>query len=420
MAANIKSNKDKNIKIPKPLNIHVLPTNRRSSDIAVWKQALKAFENPSNPSRVIFYDLIEDIILDGQIEAVWSKRTDALLNTPLLFSIDGKQDDTINTLISCPDMLSLMRDIHSCIAYGFSLIQIKDIIFDEAQEQYHILYDLIPRKHVHPEANFRCVSIDQNFASKDFLFDEKPLSDYIIFAGSPTDKGLFFKAAQYVIYKRGGFGDWAQFVECFGMPFREMTYDEFDEATRIKMEQLLKDWGAFGYMLHPKGSELTLHQASNASNAPFSELITMCDASISKTILGNTLTTEQGAVGSQALGSVHLQIEDQKHLSDRLFVLSVLNTQFKSILKRFGFNVSGGEFSFATPEKDFSQLLAKWQIIQGISLRTPVSDDYIYQEFDIPKPDNYDELKQKLDAQNSLPADTSPSNSFLPGQDFFV
>ena len=420
MAATIQR-KDKNkIDTPHSINIHILPTHRRSSDIALWKQALLSFESITNPNRVLFYDLLEDIILDGQIEAVYSKRADALLNTPLFFSSDGKENEQLNRLLSCPDMLSLIRDIHASLFYGFSLIQIKDIHFNASMEQFNIIYDLIPRKHVHPEKDFQCISIEQSSCAKDFLYTQPPLSDYMIFAGSPTDKGLFFKAAQYVIYKRGAFGDWAQFTECFGMPFREMTYDEFDEATRIKMEALLKDWGAFGYMLHPKGSELTLHQASNASNAPFFDLIQACDASISKTILGNTLTTEQGSIGSQALGSVHLQVEEQKYLFDRSFVLSILNTQFKPILSRFGFNVKGGNIYFENPPKDINRLLTKWQIIQGISMRTPISDDYIYEEFDIPKPDNYEQLKKQLETINQLPADSNLSFPLTPGLDFFV
>lgn len=422
MAATLTKKNDKSAPKVQPLNITISPINRQSSDISVWKRALNNFCSLTNPNRVLFYNLIEDIILDGQIEAVWSKRVDAIANTPLIFSKDGKQDDKINRLLASPDMINLIKDIHSTVAYGYTLIQIRNIIFSEYEEQYHIDYEVIDRKHVHPEKDFECVSIMQNQATKDFLYKEKPLSDYMLYMGQPNDKGLFFKAAQYVIYKRGGFGDWAQFTECFGMPFREMTYDEFDEATRIKMEKLLKEWGAFGYMLHPKGSELTLHPASNAGSCPFPDLIAFCDASISKCILGNTLTTEQGSTGTQALGNVHLQVEEAKHLADKMFVLSVLNTQFKAILKRFGFAVQDGNIWFEAPQKDWTKLQTKWNVISGIASRIPIADDYIYEEFDIPKPDNYDELKQELQERQSigLGIPNNQQQNALPPLDFFV
>ena len=97
------------------------------------------------------------------------------------------------------------------------------------------------------------------------------------------------------------------------MPFREVTYDDYDDATRVKLEQQLQDWGGFSYLLHPKGSELKLHESSSGSGSTvFKELHDTCDAAISKTILGNTLTTEQGNKGTQALGTVHQDAENEK------------------------------------------------------------------------------------------------------------
>lgn len=419
MPAKINKNNNKKVNV-QPVNIILKQAHRQSADIDYWRSALTNFESITSPNRVRFYDLIDDISLDGQIEATWGKRSDALVNTPLIFTRDGKQDEELNKFLSCPDMLLLLKDIHDAIAYGYSLIQIKDINYSDTDEQYHIDYSLINRKHVHPEPGFECVSIEQYLPTKDFLYKQPPLSDSMIWAGRPFDKGLLFKAAQYVIYKRGGFGDWAQFVECFGMPFREMVYDEYDEPTRLKLEQMLKEWGAFGYMLHPKGSELILHEAANPGQCPYPELIQECDASISKTILGNTLTTEQGSQGSQSLGSVHLQVEENKYRADKNFVLAVLNSQFKAILKRYGFNVTNGYIYFETPEKDWSKLQTKWNVLSGIASHVPISDDYIYTEFDIPKPDNYEELKKQLqERQALLPADSSLNNS-LPSLDFFV
>lgn len=419
MPAKINKNNNKKVNV-QPVNIILKQAQRQSADIDYWRSALTAFESITSPNRVRFYDLIDDISLDGQIEATWGKRSDTLVNTPLIFTRDGKQDEEVNKLLSCPDMLLLLQDIHDAIAYGYSLIQIKDINYSDTDDQYHIDYSLINRKHVHPEPGFECVSIEQYLPTKDFLYKQPPLSDSMIWAGRPLDKGLLFKAAQYVIYKRGGFGDWAQFIECFGMPFREMVYDEYDEPTRLKLEQMLKEWGAFGYMLHPKGSELILHEAANPGQCPYPELIQECDASISKTILGNTLTTEQGSHGSQSLGSVHLQVEENKYRADKNFVLAVLNSQFKAILKRYGFNVTNGYIYFETPEKDWSKLQTKWNVLSGIASHVPISDDYIYTEFDIPKPDNYEELKKQLqERQALLPADSSLNNS-LPSLDFFV
>lgn len=385
-------------------SIQVKQVNRTTQDISTWREALKSFESLTNPSRVKLYDLLDDVLLDGQVEAVWGKRQDHILNKDLLFVRNGKEDEELNKLLNSPDMSLLISDIHDSIAWGYSLIQMNSITYDEDQEQYKIDYELISRKHVHPERGYECVSIEQGQATKDFFYKEPPLSQYMIWAGNPKSKGLLFKAAQYVIYKRGGFGDWAQFAEMFGMPFREMTYDDYDDITRVKLEQLLKDWGAFGYMVHPKGSELTLHdsQGSGSGSSVFKELHDTCDASISKTILGNTLTTEQGTKGSQALGSVHQEGENAKNKSDEKFILGILNTQLKALLKRFGFNTQGGNIWFATPDKDWAKLKVKWEVVNGIAQTIPIEDDYIYEEFDIPKPKDYEKLKKEMQTKSAV------------------
>jgi hypothetical protein len=272
--------------------------------------------------------------------------------------------------------------LHNTIGFGYTLIQVNQIEYDEQEEYYHIHFDLIPRAHVHPEPNFECVSIDANRVTDDFLYKKPPLANYMMWAGKPKDKGLFFKVAPYIIYKRGAMGDWSQFAEMFGMPFREAIYSAFDDDTRQKLEAMLSQWGPGMSLTHPDSVKILLHPTggSTSSSGVYDRFIEVCDAAISKTVLGNTLTTEQGDNGSRALGKVHQSEEEEKKRSDELFVLSVLNTQFRAILKRFGFDVKGGAIWFETPDKDWKTLSEKWGVISSISEKVPVDDDFIYEE----------------------------------------
>lgn len=387
-------------------NINVLNAPHNTQDIENWKAAIRAFENIQNPNRTHLYDLYEDILLDGQIEATWGKRQDAILNKELVFVRDGVEDEDISSLLNSPDMRLLIREIHNSIMWGFTLIQINGVWYDQDEETYKIDFDLIPRKHVHPEEGFECISKQQSLVSKDWLFKELPLANYMLWAGDPKDKGLFAKAAQYVIYKRGGFGDWSQFAEMFGMPFREMIYDDYDENTRNKLEDMLIQWSSAGYCLHPRNSELKIHETggSTGSNEVYDRLVQACDAAISKTILGNTLTTEQGDKGARSLGEVHKEVEDAKTESDQKFVLAILNTRLRAILKRFGINLAGGFIWYQSPDKDWNQLQTKWNVLSSISDRIPVEDDYLYEEFDIPKPDNYEAMKEELEMKHAFKA----------------
>lgn len=398
-------------------NIQIHRAAHNTQDIENWKSAVRAFENITNPNRTLLYDLYEDILLDGQIEATWGKRQDAVLNKELVFVRDGVEDEEITAMLNSPDMRLLIRELHNSIAWGYTLIQVNGIWYDSDEETYKVDFDLIPRKHVHPEEGFECVSKQQSLTSKDWLYKELPLANYMLWAGDPNDKGLFVKAAQYVIYKRGGFGDWSQFAEMFGMPFREMIYDDYDEATRAKLEQGLQEWGGAGYSIHPRSTELKIHETggSTGSNEVYDRLIQACDASISKTILGNTLTTEQGENGARSLGEVHKEVEDAKTESDKRFLLAILNTRFRAILKRFGINVAGGSIWYRSPDQDWTTLQTKWNVISAISAKVPVDDDYIYEEFDIPKPENYEAMKEEMRTANSFTPFETPLNNPLNG-----
>jgi hypothetical protein len=411
-------------------NITIKTVNRKTQDIDNWKNAIKQFDNLLNPSRVLLYDLYTDITLDGQIESTWGKRQDMVLNKDLLFVKDGVEDEELNKLLNSSSMRLFIKELHNSIAWGYTLIQVNSIFYNEEEEQYVIDFDLIPRKHVHPERNFECVSKDQSFASKDILFKEPPLSRYMIWAGESTDMGLLVKAAQYVIYKRGDFGDWAQFAEMFGMPFREGRYDDYDEKTRVALEQAMEAYGGATYAILPKGAEFKLHEngGNSGSSTLYKDLYSACNAEISKIILGNTLTTEQGDTGAKALGTVHADAETAKNKSDEKYILDTLNSKFKAILKVFGFNVQGGQIWYKSAEKDWEQLGKKWTVVSGIANKVPVGDDFIYEEFDIPKPDNYDQLKEEMATSNlndvitplNDPLNKKPTNLKKRILDFFV
>lgn len=412
-------------------NITIKTVNRKTQDIENWKNAIKQFDNLLNPSRVLLYDMYEEIILDGQIEATWGKRQDVVLNKNLLFVKDGKEDIELNKLLNAPSMRQLIKELHNSITWGFTLIQINNIYYDEDQEQYIVDFDIIPRKHVHPERNFQCVSKDQTSATIDILFKEPPLGKYMVWAGEPKDMGLLIKASQYVIFKRGGFGDWTQYAEMFGMPFREGRYNDYDEKTRVALEQAMERYGSASYAILPEGAKFTLHEASNTAGGStlYKALYDACNAEISKIILGNTLTTEQGNKGTQALGTVHQSAEISKNESDQKYILDILNGKFKAILKLFGFNVQGGEIWYKSAEKDWLILKTKWDVISSISNKVPVEDDFIYEEFDIPKPENYDALKTELinsnlntidEPINNPLKDKKPSNLKKRIIDFFV
>ena len=106
-------------------------------------------------------------------------------------------------------------------------------------------------------------------------------------------------------------------------------------------------------------------------------------------------TAEASDKGTQALGTVHKDVEEKVTLSDRQDILDVLNYDMADIFAMLGIDTTGGEFCY--PEKKLIEPEKKMSILTQLrtNVNLPVGDDYLYEEFGIEKPANYDELKKR-------------------------
>ena len=74
---------------------------------------------------------------------------------------------------------------------------------------------------------------------------------------------------------------------------------------------------------------------------------------------------------------------------------------------RLGINTEGGEFFFVPPKSKNSQ--EKVNVLKTLKndMMLPIDDDYLYEEFGIPKPKDYEAMKEELKSAHSVPI--SPS-----------
>ena len=74
-------------------------------------------------------------------------------------------------------------------------------------------------------------------------------------------------------------------------------------------------------------------------------------------------------------------------------ILDILNYEVTDVFASMGIDTSGGKFVFVPPKKKDPEKQVNIVCRLKNEAGLPISDDYLYEEFGIPKPDNYDEMK---------------------------
>ena len=374
-------------------------------DMNAYMNSVKAAKGIDYSNRVRLYDMYESAMLDLHLSGVIAKRMRGVTKMPIEFQRDGRPDDAINAQLRSPWFKQLRRDIVMSEFWGFTLVQ----FYLDADG--NIRYDLINRKHYDP--------VHRKLLKYQGAIDGIPIEEFpdMLFVGKERDLGIYAELLPAVLYKRGDMSDWARFCNIFGMPIREYTYDAGDEEARLRLLADARRQGANAVYIHPKESQLKLVEAANktGSSELYKTFAEYWDSKMSIRVLGNTLTTDAKETGTQALGKVHKEEEDEMAADDRDFILDVLNYDMRPVFASLGFNVEGGEFVYA--KKDKINPSQQIDIVQKLSsMGLPIDDDYLYETFCVKKPDNYLQLKADKEAQREAARQAFASQSSQASQ----
>ena len=366
--------------------LRVVSADRSQKDLGDFKISLIGAESIYNPNRSRLYDFYDNVSLDGHLTGIIGKRIDAVINKNLFFEDkSGKRVEELDDLFEKQLFRDLMTKILETPLWGitgFEFIPGQDFSWIE-----------IPRKHIRP--HIKTIALDQN-GQEGIKYSDL---DNIWVLGKDKDLGLLLKCSPYVIWKRGNMGDWAQYVEIFGQPVRIIYYDAYDTKTKNEVRQVLDESGSSLALMIPKQAQFEMKDGkqSNGDGQLQDRFRTACNNELSVVILGNTETTTSSNSSGYAQSKEHSSQQLEITKSDIKYLCSYLNSaKFINILKMYGYPVDGGKFKFEK-EVDLAQIKSQVEIIKDVKeMGTPVSDDHIYDVTGIPKPENYDALKEDL------------------------
>lgn len=370
--------------------INLVSPDRTRKDIQNLKKSVLSAESVHYPNRVLLYDLYHDIVsMDGYLKGVIEKRITSVLNKTIKFiDKNGEENKDVTKLMRSNTGRKLIRKILESQLWGISGVEFKIGDKFELEE--------IPRKHIKPEKGIITKSQYSSTSENGFPIKDLP---FVWVIGEKTDLGILLACSMYAIYKRGNFGDWAQYVEIFGQPVRIMEYDAYDTQTKEELKKILNEAGNSLAMMIPKQATFQMldGKQSNGDGKLQSSFKDACNQEMAIAILGNTETTSSSSSSGYAQSKEHGEQQQEIIASDLIFVENCLNSShFLTILKSYGYDVESGEFEYQL-ELNLERLKTRLEIDMKVSEKVPVDDDYFYETYGIPKPKNYDKLKAKME-----------------------
>jgi hypothetical protein len=390
------------------MQIRLQSVDRSSTDILKFKTALESAESVHYPNRSELYDIYSQMDTDAHLSGIIEKRIAAVLNKKLCFEENEQENEEITALIKTKAFRDMLRELMLQKFWGLTGLE---FIPGET-----FAFNSIPRKHIKP--NSKVISKDEY--GNDGLNYEGVWNIWVV--GNWNDLGLLLSCCPYSIWKKGGFGDYAQYVEIFGQPMVVIKYNGFDENTRAALDQTMRDIGSSTRIMIPTEAnwDVVDGKTSNGTGDLQNKFIELCNREMTIRILGATENTSSSSSSGYAQSKEHGKQTDEITKTDLIDISQYLCEQhFFRILETYGYKPGNGKFYFKD-EVDLAEVKAKLEILQLVAKNTPVSDEEWYKISGTPKPDNYDELKAKKEADHLAitgtgedddtdPADTTPA-----------
>jgi hypothetical protein len=353
--------------------------DRTPKNITKWQNALKIAEDPLWPNWSQLQNLYHDIVLDGHLTGVMEKRILNILNTPIVFQINGKENDAVTALIRSEAFELILRYMIESRFYGYSLCWV-----DITQPGINTpTAKLIDRRHVVPPLHiYKYRESDPNTDGIDYTLP--PYPPYTLTAGREDDMGLLLKCTPYVIYKRGDVSDWATFAELFGMPLRKGKFPSHDSVARKELIDAMNEMGSAAAIAIPDSCDVEFieNKTTQSGKGVHETLADWCDRQISKIVLGNTMTTD--AQGGNYKGEVHADDQEGIFEADRRFILRILNTQFKRLLELHGYNPGDALFKYV--DEDSTPIKDRIDIDLKVNQAVEIPAEYWYDRYNMPMP----------------------------------
>lgn len=217
-------------------------------------------------------------------------------------------------------------------------------------------------------------------------------------SGMMSRAGILRTCAWMYLFKNYGIKDWVVFAEVYGMPLRLGKYDPgASPDDRAALIAAVRSLGTDAAGVISKSTEIEFVEAvkGGQGNNVFDQLVSFCNAEMSKAVLGQTLTTEIGKTGGAfAASQTHNTVRGDLLDADAKSLARTLRHQLVRPLVgfNFGWDTALPELTLAPEEaEDLQAAATTLKTLTEAGFRgIPVK--YIHEKFAIPEPAGEEEV----------------------------
>ncbi len=262
------------------------------------------------------YKLYDEVLRDEQVASCLQQRRSGLTSRPwdvVAGADDAKSQmaaEALKEALQHVDIVEKVEQMHYAYFYGYGVAELvwqsdrrgwfwEDI---KVRKQSRFAFD--------SEARLRLRN-DWGGVEGELMRDRKfwVLSSTRDHGDNPYGIGLAHWCYWPVFFKRNGLRFWSIFLEKFGMPTAVGKFGvTASESDRDKLLQAVARIQSEAGIIVPDGMDIMLLEASRGGTSTYDKLYDRMNEAISKAILSQTMTTDDGASLSQS--QVHQDVAD--------------------------------------------------------------------------------------------------------------
>ncbi len=306
-------------------------------EISDWQEARTARRDPFNPITYPLQQCYKDAMLDNHLSGAIENRILQVVNKQFfLKDKNGNIDQQRSAYIQTRWFRTAVTKAMESLFFGYSVLFINNASAGNIQS-----IKLVPRENVIPEKR---IIVKNPFGpnSESISIDDFPFHlIYIQLSEEPY--GMLERIAPLTIFKRHSWAAWDEFEQIFGVPIRIARTTIDAKKHREDLAYWLNHMGLAGFGVFDKRVDLEIKE-NNKSDAfnVFAQKINLINKEISKAVLGQTMTMEDGSSYSQA--QVHMQMLNEIVNNDIASIESWFNDEFVHIMRAWGYDIPDGYY----------------------------------------------------------------------------